>query len=199
MKELLKPKNISLLIAVAGVCAIAVIAIRSKAQPSSNTGVQPPKSMQGMQRRQGPKPAENVKKKELKKFISINQEMRKMQMESQKDMQKAITDQGLTTKRYSKIARAQRDTSIDVDPSKKEMQKMQQASNEMQKIQMDMNEKSKKIIQDEGLTPTRYQQIGMALRQDQQLQQRYKKMMQQQTQAPMPQQRGPAPGPQKKQ
>ncbi len=193
MKNLLTPKNISLLAGVAVICTIGVIAYRTTAQTPGNAA-KPGSAGQGMRqqmRRSRPKPAENVSDKELKTFFAVNQEMRSMQMGAQKKMQKAITDQGLSPQRYNTIARSQMDTSMESDASEKELKKAEKASKKMRTIQRDINAKSTEIIKEEGMKPTRYQQIGMALRQDKQLQKRYEQMRQEQTKGSMKRQMPP--------
>ncbi len=141
----------------------------------------PAGSTQSIQQQMGaaqlPEEAKDVSDQELENFLTVNQKMQSVQIETQKKMHTVISEEGLSPKRYDEIARSQMDKSKNADASEEELQKAQKASNRMQTLQQQMHTKGAEVIQEEGLTPVRYQQIGMAIQQKPELQKRYQQLV----------------------
>ncbi len=129
---------------------------------------------------QMPQPAKNVSNQELKSFLAVNEKMQSVQIETQKKMESVIKEVGLSPKRYDEIAQSQMSGNSNADHSDEELKKAQNASNQMLSLQQQMHTKGEKVIKEEGLTPMRYQQIGMAIQQKPEIQQRYKELVENQ-------------------
>ncbi|MBD3314206.1 MAG: DUF4168 domain-containing protein [Chitinivibrionales bacterium] len=165
-------RSLSSFVGMIGICVTTLSPKYAAAQPPASAGMQ----------NKMPAAAEDVSKKELKQFLAANEQLREMQMQNQRKVVKAIEDEGLSPERYGTIARSRRDTSAQSDVSEEEMRKAKNASDKIGTIQRGMRTQGTEIIEEEGLTPMRYQQIGMALQQKPDLQEQFKQLMQEEKQ-----------------
>lgn len=121
-----------------------------------------------------------VSDKELEKFSSVVQKMQMMQRDMNKDMIAAIEKEGMEVKEFNRIMKQQQapkgQGNDSVEISEESMEKFNNASKELQSIQAGSQQKFMKALEDEGMDFKRYRQIAMALRQDQELMQRFQSM-----------------------
>lgn len=136
-----------------------------------------PRGMQGGQMQQQQQMNIDVSDAELEKFASAAQTVQVENQKAQQKMQKVLQDNGLSVQKFQQISRAQQNPNSESNASDKEMKSFNKASKKIQTIQQKTNKKMEKIIKDEGLTLQRYRKIGMAMRSDQELQQRLQKKM----------------------
>ncbi len=130
-----------------------------------------------------------VTDKEVKTFVSIISKIRGAQQQIQMQAMQAIKNSGIDMNKFREIAKSQQDTSAQqTQYSKQDMESYNKASKEIQTLQIDAQEKTKGIIESEGMSVQRYQQISQAARQDSTLQKRLKAELQSQMQQQMQQQ-----------
>ena len=132
-----------------------------------------------MQQMQQQAPDVDVSDQELEKFAGAVQEVQEIQRSAQQEMMTAIKDEGLEPQRFNEImsnkrGQGQSQTEITAE----EEQKFQAATQELQNIQSSTQQKTVAAIQDEGFDPQRFQKILQAVRADQELQDRYRNLMQ---------------------
>lgn len=148
-------------------CSIAAAVLLSTGSLLAQGAEQPAQTM--------PAPATEVSDDELEKVLAVNKQMKAVQEDIIKKMDQIVEKQGLTPERYEAIVRSQMEKKKS-DATEEEMQKAQAASTQIQGLQRQLHTQGAKAIKDAGLTPQQYQQIGMAIQQNANLQKRYKKL-----------------------
>ncbi|MDG5816563.1 DUF4168 domain-containing protein [Chitinispirillales bacterium ANBcel5] len=122
---------------------------------------------------------EDVTDEELLKFIEINRQFEVLQEEAEEQMKGVIREHGLTPERYNEIVIMENNPEIDSDASNEELEKARAISDQIIRIQERMQGKAITIIEQEGLTPERFQEIGTLLQISPELQQRFNDLLQQ--------------------
>ena len=130
--------------------------------------------MQQMQNAQ----ADSVSDEELKKFVDTAQELRSIQQDIQSEVQSMVQEEDMTFQRFQQIMMSKQNPQM---AQKIEVTDEEEATiNEMQpklaKIQQQANQQQMSAIQDNGLTPQRFQQIAQAVQSDPQMIQRFQQM-----------------------
>lgn len=125
-------------------------------------------------------PTGDVSEEELVKFVEVVQKLQPMGMEAQQKMMAAVQDEGLEVQRFSEIMSAQQmpDGESDAEITPVEMEKFEKAQNAIDKIQDDAQAEMNTIIESNGMSSDRYEEIMMIVQQDQDLMQRVQAMMQ---------------------
>lgn len=131
--------------------------------------------MQQQMQQQQP-PSIEVSDEELETFSSALQTIQTIHEDAQPDITEAIKEEGMEPDRFSQIARSQQNPQSNLEVSDQEMQQFNSAMSQVREIQSDIIEKQKTAVQEEGMSPERFQEILTAVRQDQQLQQRLQSM-----------------------
>ena len=128
---------------------------------------------QGQQKRQQVK----VEDKELEKFVNIQQKLSPVRRKARQKMSAALKEVGLNQRSYKQIVQKMRNSKSkkDTTVSKEKIKKARKASRKMQTIQKSVQKESRKIIQEEGMSPRRFQKISRAARRDPKLQKRMQK------------------------
>ncbi len=116
---------------------------------------------------------------ELTKFAEAFQKMRMANQEAQMKMMKIIKDQGMELQRFNEIHQAKQNPDSDVETTSDEQEKYKAIVAELQALQPTFQKKMQDIISESGISMERYQQLAMALRTDQELQQRLSALMKQ--------------------
>jgi hypothetical protein len=102
---------------------------------------------------------------QLKSFVKANEKVMAIQMESEKNMIKAIEDEGLTLDRFNEILEDQRDPSRGNETSAEELRSFNNAA----QMILDENEKVEKqmtnSIEEQGIDIVTYKQIMVAYEQ----------------------------------
>lgn len=124
---------------------------------------------------------------ELEQLADLSTTFQQMSQSSQSEMMKAVENAGLKVDRYTEIQQSQQNPSSKVEVTDEEMKKFQDANKALAKINEDMQARMVQKLDDAGLSEQWYQNITMALRQDQQLLAKYQQILQKR----MPQQNQP--------
>ncbi len=125
-------------------------------------------------------PTGDVSEEELVKFVDIVQKLQPMGMDAQQKMMAAVQDEGLEVQRFSEIMSAQQmpEGESDAEITPVEMEKYEKAQTAIDKIQDDAQDEMNTIIEANGMSKERYEEIMMIVQQDQDLMQRVQTMMQ---------------------
>ncbi|AVR47455.1 hypothetical protein C7S20_11830 [Christiangramia fulva] len=115
---------------------------------------------------------------ELAKFAEAFQKMRLANQEAQQKMMQIIQEKGMELQRFNEVHQAQQNPDSDVKMTADEKEKYKEIVAEFQALQPSFQKRMEDIISESGLTVDRYQELAMALRSDQELQQRLKDILQ---------------------
>lgn len=130
--------------------------------------------MQQMQNAQ----ADSVSDKELKKFVDAAQELQTIQQNIQSEVQQMVQEEDMTFQRFQQIIMSKQNPQMakKVQVTDEEEAVIKEMQPKLQKIQQEANQKQMTVIQDNGLTPQRFQQIAQAVQSDPQMMQRFQQM-----------------------
>ena len=120
----------------------------------------------------------DVSDKEMERFVKVSDELQVVQQKAQKKMMSAIQENGLDVQRYSEIEQANR-TGQEVDMTDKEKAAYEKTSKVVQSEQMKIQQEAQKLLQEHDFEQQRYMKISQALRSDQELMKKYRKMKEQ--------------------
>lgn len=119
-----------------------------------------------------------VSDSELATFAEVMPQVNTVQSSTQQEMVQAVKDNNMEVQQFNQMAQAQQSPNKEMDATEEEMKNFQAALSEVQQLQQELTTKMQKVVTDAGLTMNRYQQIAMAVNQDQELQQKVRSMMQ---------------------
>ena len=114
---------------------------------------------------------------DLKKFADAYQEIQIENQKVQMEMSNAIQTEGLDVQRFNEIHASEMSPDQDVEVAEDEKVKYEKALEKMEEKQVEFQEKVETVITGKGLTMNRYQQVGMALQNDEALQERLRAKM----------------------
>jgi hypothetical protein len=113
---------------------------------------------------------------ELEKFATAFQQVRVITMEAQQEMAGVVTNEGMEIQRFNEIHEATLNPEAEVTATEEEKKKHQKIISNLETIQAGVQVKLEKAVQEQGITPARYEQIAMVLQNDPELQERIKKI-----------------------
>lgn len=120
----------------------------------------------------------DVKDAELEEFANIFQQVMQKNQEAQQEMVTLIQKEGLTTERYIALRKAEVDPSAAGEKATDdELSKKKNIDTEIEKLQPKYEKQFDAIVKDSKLGADRYQEIAMAIRYDQDLQQRLQQIL----------------------
>ncbi len=128
----------------------------------------------------------DVSEKELNKFADAYQAVQTENRNAQQEMMTLIQDNGLEVARFQEIQKAQADPNTELDATEAELKSHQKIMGELQKMQPELQTRMEGIIQDNGLTMQRYQEVAAAVQADRELQQELQAIMVKKTQSAAP-------------
>ena len=130
--------------------------------------------MQQMQNAQ----ADSVSDQELKKFVETAQDLRSIQEDVQTEVQEMVKEEDMTFERFQQIMMSKQNPQMaqKVQVTDEEEAVIKEMQPKLQEIQQQANQKQMTAIQDNGLTPQRFQQIAQAVQSDPQMMQRFQQM-----------------------
>jgi Na+-transporting NADH:ubiquinone oxidoreductase subunit NqrC len=131
--------------------------------------------MQMPQQRQAPDI--DVSDAEFAKFADAFQEVQSINGQAQEKMKGVIQENGMKTKRFTQIQKAKRNPQQSANVTPAEKKKMTKINGELKSVRKNAEKEMRAKIEEVGLTPKRYQEIMMAVRQDPEMQQKLKSMM----------------------
>lgn len=118
-----------------------------------------------------------VSDSELSEFAQVFQQIRMVNQEAQQEMIAVVQEEEFELKRFNEIHQAKMNPQQEIETTEAEDKKYKVVVDELQTIQPKYQEKIETVISDSDLSMERYQQLAMALRSDQALQQRLQEMM----------------------
>ena len=121
---------------------------------------------------------DQVNDEELKKFVVIYKQVQVENENFQEGMVKKIEAAGMDVQRFNEIHNAQMNPQAETDASESELEKHKEIVTVLEKEQVKFQSKVSKIIEKEGLTLEKYQEVFAALQSDQSLQQKFNELMQ---------------------
>lgn len=130
-------------------------------------GMQPSMDQQMQQNPQ----AQDISDEELEKFVEIDMQLQPMQQQAQQEMIATVEGKGMEVERFQEIAQSQQQGNT-ADITENELQSFNEINEELSEIDNQLQQDMVAKIKEEGVAIERYQQIAMAVNQDQGLQQR---------------------------
>ena len=120
-----------------------------------------------------------VSDSELESFANLQEDLISIRKGAREKMINAIEDKGIELQKFNKISKQMRNAKSmeDIDASKSEVQKVQEASRSVRQIQQSIQQEQQKLINEQEMTVERFQKIQQATMQDPELQQRVREMM----------------------
>ncbi|HKL17942.1 MAG TPA: DUF4168 domain-containing protein [Halalkalibaculum sp.] len=130
--------------------------------------------MQQMQNAQ----ADSVSDKELEKFVETAQDLRSIQENIQSEVQGMVQEEDMTFQRFQQIMMSKQNPQMakKVEVTDEEEAVIKEMQPKLQKIQQEANQKQMSAIQENGLTPQRFQQIAQAVQSDPAMMKRFQQM-----------------------
>lgn len=139
---------------------------------------QPPAGQQQMPGQMQQTQDLEVSDSEIEKFVKAAQEVQTINMQMQKDMGKAIQDEGMKTQRFNEIHKSQQSPQGgQTNASDQEMQKYRNILETLKKKQSGIQQDMRKAIKSAGLSLQRYQQIARSAQKDSALMKRLQEAM----------------------
>lgn len=122
----------------------------------------------------------DVSDEELQLFVDVSMQAQEVQAEAQQEMLAIVEEEGIDVDTFNQIAQAlQMGQSRDeIDVESEDMENFDKASESIDVIGQAMEGKLISAVESEGMEMDRFQELNMAIQQDQQLQQRAQQMMQ---------------------
>ncbi|NBC82286.1 MAG: DUF4168 domain-containing protein [Bacteroidetes bacterium] len=134
---------------------------------------QPP--MQQPQQMQVAQPSDE----EIQLFVEAAKQVQPLQQEAQQKMVQKIQSYDLGVQEFNEIMQSKQNPNSDVEVSSEDEQAFQKASQEIKVVQQQYQQKIQQKVEETGLEMSKYREIMMAYRQDQELQSKVNQMMQQ--------------------
>lgn len=119
----------------------------------------------------------NVSDEDLEIFVVIYKEVQTENKKIQQKMVGTIQEEGMEINRYNEINQASANPNAEVEASEEEMEVYDKVTKKVEKIQTDFQEEVKTLIEDEGMTLKRYQEVYAALQKDKALQEKFGELM----------------------
>ncbi len=120
---------------------------------------------------------EDVTDENLEQFAEASSKIFAIQDEAEEQITGLIEEKGLTGQRYVEIVMAENDPEQQTDATEEEKEKAYEISEQVQTIDSQLHQKAVEVIEENGLSVERYQQIAMALQSSPELQERYEKFV----------------------
>lgn len=118
-----------------------------------------------------------VSTEELKTFADIYQKVQVKNSEAQQRMAKSIKEEDITINRYQDLAKSKQDPNSEVTASEEEKEKLKSIQESFTEIQTEFKKKITDIIESEGMTIKRYQEVYQMVRKDKSLQEELGELM----------------------
>ena len=118
-----------------------------------------------------------VSDSELETFIKVSGDLQMIQMQFQQKMGKIIQDNGMKMQRYQQIARGKQQGQ-EMDLTKEEEKAYVSIQEKIRQESQGLKQEMQDVLAKYSMDQKRYMQISKALRQDKELQNRFKKIQQ---------------------
>lgn len=129
-------------------------------------------------------PAEDVSDQELQAVVDFAVQAQKIQQEVQMKMQQMVQESDLSMQRFQMIFMSKQNPQMadSINVTAEEEKEFQTLEPEVKKMNQNAQQKIDAILQESDLTQQRLQEIQKAFQADQQLRQKFQKMMMQEMQ-----------------
>lgn len=124
-----------------------------------------------------PQPAmpDSVSDQEMQKVVKVTDSMQTIQEEARSEVEDAVKEEGMEFARFQKIMMSKQNpqASGQVETTEKEEQAIEKIQPKVMKISQEAQQQFVQVIQEEGLTPQRFQQIMSAVQSDPEMRKRF--------------------------
>ncbi len=129
---------------------------------------------------QQPQDVPEVSDDELQVFVDASMKAQQIQTESQMEMIGIVEDKGLNVETYNEIIQGMQmgQSPEEMDVSAEDVERFEEASELIGEIEQQMETELIAAIEEEGMPLDRYQEVFVAIQQDQELQQKMQRMIQ---------------------
>lgn len=121
---------------------------------------------------------QEVSDNDLKTFVTIYKQVQQENENLQAGMMDIVQENGLEIERFNEIYEASMTPEKEVNASEEELKKHENAMEAIEQAQTDFQGTVTKIIEKEGFTLEKYQQVFAMLQSDEELQQKFSEFMQ---------------------
>lgn len=120
----------------------------------------------------------DVSDEDLETFVAVYQEVQAENQKLQQGMTEIIQKEGMDIQRFNEIYEASASPEKEVEATDEELETHAKVVEEIEQAQTDFQAKVVKLIEKEGMTLDRYQEVFAQLQTDQELQQKFSELMQ---------------------
>jgi hypothetical protein len=149
--------------------------------PSQDPAQQPQQPMDEQMQGQMQQPTidTEVSDEELDQFLDASARAQEVQMGFQQQMISIVEEEGIEVETYVQIAEGLQmgQSEEDLNVSDEDMEKFNRASASIEEVGQEMDNELETVIEEEGMSIERFQEINMAIQQDPSLQQRIQEKM----------------------
>lgn len=133
---------------------------------------------QGQQMQNNQADTVTVSDQELKKFAETAQELQEIQKEIQGEVQEMVSKEDMEFQRFQQIMMSKQNPQMaqKIEVTDEEEATIEKLQPEIQKISQEAQQKQVSVIQEQGLTPQRFQQIAQAVQSDPEMMKRFQQM-----------------------
>lgn len=130
---------------------------------------------QQMQMPPQPAPLDSVTTEQFNTFVDVNKQFQAMQEGTQEKIATMLEDQPMTLERFQQIVMSMQNpqSAGQLNMSPEEEQVLTAIQPQLMQLNTTIQQEQIKILQDNGLTPQLFQQIGQAVSQDPELMQKF--------------------------
>ncbi|MGM0675690.1 MAG: DUF4168 domain-containing protein [Spirochaetota bacterium] len=122
-------------------------------------------------------PDVSVSEDELESFAAALQEVQVLRQEMAEETQQMVNDSELGQQRFEDIYRSEQGgTELDEEPTDTENEQFEALMSDIQELQQASNEEMVEVVEEEGLSVNRFNEIAQAIQQDPELQQQFQQM-----------------------
>lgn len=126
---------------------------------------------------EGASTSTSVSDQDLETFVVIYKEVQTENQKVQQKMVGTIEEEGMDVNRYNEINQASANPNAEVDATDEEMEMYEEVTKKVENIQTTFQQKVKTLIEEEGMSLKRYQEVYAALQKDKSLQEKFGKLM----------------------
>lgn len=121
---------------------------------------------------------EEVTDEQLKMVASVSQAAQGIQQEADQKMKGIVEDEGMEYTRFQQIMMAQQNPQMagQLDLTEEEQQTLQKLQPELQKVNNQARDQYMSAIEEQGLTPQKFQQIALSIQTHDEVAQRFQEI-----------------------
>ncbi|MGD8426594.1 MAG: DUF4168 domain-containing protein [Balneolaceae bacterium] len=122
--------------------------------------------------------ADSITDQELQSFAQVTQQFQTIQRQSQQTIDSLLSEKDMDIQRFQQIMMSKRNPKMadSLNMTDKEKETMKELQPELMKMQQESRQQMMGIIQDNGLSPQRFQAISRAVRTKPEMMKRFQKI-----------------------